>query len=142
RWRTQPAARRDLAQTELRHPKCPRRPLRGNAADRHRNLPPAKPKRPAVRHPSPSNSDHTHTPPPINRPRRVNGYAQLRRDHPPIQILRQLKEFVMRFISTQMHAAMDYLGGILLIVVPLFWMNSPDVPQAAIWTPVVIGGLM
>lgn len=48
----------------------------------------------------------------------------------------------MRFISTQMHAAMDYLGGILLIVVPLFWMNSPDVPQAAIWTPVVIGGLM
>lgn len=48
----------------------------------------------------------------------------------------------MRFMSTKMHAAMDYLGGILLIVVPLFWMNSPDVPPAAIWTPVVIGALM
>lgn len=48
----------------------------------------------------------------------------------------------MRFITTKTHAVMDYVMGILLIVVPLFWLGSPDVPQAAIWTPVVIGALM
>jgi hypothetical protein len=48
----------------------------------------------------------------------------------------------MRFMSTKLHAVMDYWGGILLIVVPLFWMDSQNVPPAAIWTPVAIGGLM
>lgn len=48
----------------------------------------------------------------------------------------------MRFIPTKVHAALDYLGGVLLIAVPLFWLNSPDVPAAAIWAPVVVGSLM
>jgi hypothetical protein len=48
----------------------------------------------------------------------------------------------MRFITTKTHALMDYVMGILLIVVPLFWLGSANVPQAAIWTPVVIGALM
>ena len=48
----------------------------------------------------------------------------------------------MRFISTKMHAVMDYVMGILLIVVPLFWLGTQGVPEAAIWTPVVVGALM
>lgn len=48
----------------------------------------------------------------------------------------------MRFIPTKVHAAMDYLGGILLVAVPLFWLASPDAPAAAIWTPVVVGAVM
>jgi hypothetical protein len=48
----------------------------------------------------------------------------------------------MRFIPTKTHAVMDYVMGILLIAVPLFWLDSAGVPQAAIWTPVVIGALM
>lgn len=48
----------------------------------------------------------------------------------------------MRFISTKTHAAMDYLAGLLLIIVPLFWLDSAEVPSAAIWTPVVVGALM
>lgn len=48
----------------------------------------------------------------------------------------------MRFITTKMHAIMDYVAGVLLMLVPLIWLNSPDVPPAAIWTPVVVGALM
>lgn len=48
----------------------------------------------------------------------------------------------MRFISTKMHAVMDYVMGILLIVVPLFWLDAEGVPEAAIWTPVAVGVLM
>lgn len=48
----------------------------------------------------------------------------------------------MRFIPTKAHAAMDYLGGLMLVVVPLFWLNDSAIPEAAIWTPVVIGALI
>ena len=48
----------------------------------------------------------------------------------------------MRFIPTKAHAAMDYVGGLILIVAPLFWLNDRSIPQAAIWTPVIIGALM
>lgn len=48
----------------------------------------------------------------------------------------------MRFIPTKLHAVMDYVMGILLIGVPLFWADSAGVPSAAVWTPVVVGALM
>ncbi len=48
----------------------------------------------------------------------------------------------MRFISTRTHAVLDYLGGLLLIGVPMFWMNRPDIPPAALITPMVIGAAM
>lgn len=50
----------------------------------------------------------------------------------------------MRFIPTKVHAAMDYVGGALLILVPLLWLNSAREAEvtAAVWTPVVIGVLM
>lgn len=48
----------------------------------------------------------------------------------------------MRFIPTKMHAMFDYLGGALLLIVPLFWLGDTSIPAAAIWTPVVLGGLM
>lgn len=48
----------------------------------------------------------------------------------------------MRLIPTKAHAAMDYLGGLILLIVPLFWLNDPTTPQAAIWTPVAIGALI
>lgn len=48
----------------------------------------------------------------------------------------------MRFISTRMHAVMDYATGALLIAVPLLWQNDTAVPSAAVWTPVAIGSLM
>lgn len=48
----------------------------------------------------------------------------------------------MRFIPTKIHAAMDYVGGALLIIAPLFWLNTVTEARAAIWTPVVVGVLM
>ena len=48
----------------------------------------------------------------------------------------------MRFLSTKAHGAMDYLGGLMLLVVPLLWLNDDSVPEAAVWTPVAIGALM
>lgn len=48
----------------------------------------------------------------------------------------------MRFIPTKIHAAMDYVGGALLIIVPLFWLGTVTEARAAIWTPVVVGVLM
>jgi hypothetical protein len=48
----------------------------------------------------------------------------------------------MRFIPTKAHAIMDYLGGLVLMIAPLFWLNDPGVPAAAVWTPVVVGALM
>ena len=48
----------------------------------------------------------------------------------------------MRFIPTKIHAAMDYVGGALLIVVPLLWLGAETEATAAIWVPVVIGALM
>lgn len=45
----------------------------------------------------------------------------------------------MRFIPTKMHAMMDYLGGIALIVIPMFWLGDSDVPAAALWVPIVAG---
>lgn len=43
----------------------------------------------------------------------------------------------MRFIPTRVHGAMDYLIGILLIVLPLTWGGINE--QAAIWVPIVLG---
>lgn len=48
----------------------------------------------------------------------------------------------MRFIPTKMHAVLDYVLGVVLIAVPLFWLDDPAVPRAAIWAPVVVGALM
>ena len=48
----------------------------------------------------------------------------------------------MRFIPTSAHAVMDYLGGLVLLLAPLYWLNDPNVPQAAVWTPVIVGALM
>jgi hypothetical protein len=48
----------------------------------------------------------------------------------------------MRFIPTKVHAVMDYLGGLVLMIAPLCWLNDPAVPAAAVWTPVVLGALM
>jgi hypothetical protein len=48
----------------------------------------------------------------------------------------------MRFLPTSVHAVMDYLGGLVLLLAPLLWLNDPDVPQAAVWTPVILGALM
>jgi len=48
----------------------------------------------------------------------------------------------MRFIPTKAHAVMDYLGGLVLAIAPLFWLNDPAIPPPAVWTPVVIGVLM
>ena len=48
--RTCVASRRHLAQALLRHAKCQRQPLRGNDADRDRDLPPTTPQRLRVPH--------------------------------------------------------------------------------------------
>jgi len=42
----------------------------------------------------------------------------------------------MRFISTRTHAVNDYIFGIMLIVIPLFFWGDGG---AAVWVPVVIG---
>ena len=47
----------------------------------------------------------------------------------------------MRFISTKTHATLDYVNGILLMVIPLFWLDQAAAPSA-IWTPVIVGALM
>jgi hypothetical protein len=52
------------------------------------------------------------------------------------------EECAMRFIPTTVHGAMDYLGGLLLILVPLIWMGDDNVPRAALGVPVGIGVLM
>jgi hypothetical protein len=48
----------------------------------------------------------------------------------------------MRFIPTAVHGAMDYLGGLMLIVLPLLWMDDEGVPRAALAVPVGVGVLM
>lgn len=45
----------------------------------------------------------------------------------------------MRFIPTKAHAAVDYLTGILLIVVPLYFVGQAG---AAAWVPILIGCLI
>lgn len=42
----------------------------------------------------------------------------------------------MRFISTRTHAVNDYIFGILLIAIPLFYANRGG---AAVWIPISIG---
>ena len=43
----------------------------------------------------------------------------------------------MRFISTKLHGAVDYLTGLLLIASP--WLFNFDNGEAAQWIPVLIG---
>lgn len=45
----------------------------------------------------------------------------------------------MRFIPTKAHAALDYLTGILLIAVPLYFVGDGG---AAVWVPILIGCLI
>ncbi len=47
----------------------------------------------------------------------------------------------MRFIPTSLHAVMDYVGGLLLIVVPLMLWGR-DIPDAALLVPLVTGIIM
>lgn len=45
----------------------------------------------------------------------------------------------MRFMSTKSHAVGDYLGGILLIAIPMIWFDRAD---AAVWVPMIVGAVM
>lgn len=45
----------------------------------------------------------------------------------------------MRFITTKAHAAIDYLTGILLIAVPLYFIDQAG---AAVWVPIIVGCLI
>lgn len=42
----------------------------------------------------------------------------------------------MRFISTRTHAVNDYIFGMMLVLVPLFFYGDGG---AAVWVPIVIG---
>ena len=44
----------------------------------------------------------------------------------------------MRFLSTRVHGALDYLMGALLVVAP-WLLGFADVGGAAVWVPVVLG---
>lgn len=44
----------------------------------------------------------------------------------------------MRFISTKSHAIMDYIGGLALLFIPMYWMDT-IVPRPALYTPMVVG---
>lgn len=48
----------------------------------------------------------------------------------------------MRFIPTAAHAALDYLGGFLLIAIPLILMGPDTRHTAAYWVPVAVGAMM
>ena len=45
--------------------------------------------------------------------------------------------YVMRFISTKAHGVLDYLTGILLILLPWLWDYNPTGPESLI--PVLLG---
>lgn len=47
----------------------------------------------------------------------------------------------MRFVSTRTHAIMDYIGGLLLLFVPMYWIDT-IVPRSALYTPMVVGIVM
>src|SRR5690606_39875823 len=42
----------------------------------------------------------------------------------------------MRFISTKVHAMMDYISGILLVAVPMMWLDEGG---PAVWVPMAVG---